>query len=443
MQTTIVAGGIPAGLMPGAAAEGDAVAIEGADFAALLMAQIQGQGDAGLALPLAVMEIKEDLTLPTDGVDRDVKAEIPQDLFAQVSVDPLAQGVVPVADFSLAVDGGVTQDVKTDTSLEQAVELVLDPAQLGAVAVMASPLLPNVVQPKPVNAGDRSSVSLSPAIKLVESGRAAPLPPLDADAAAVDEGRNVAFSGLPVQPKPNVSSPVQVKAAEFAVGDRFLPSDLGVKVVDAGLKSLPPETLQQSKVASGDASAAALKSFSPDILRLPDATPSTAPVMLPSHQMTVVAETRGNVMATVQVPVGNAGWDNALGQKVVWMVGQQQQVAELHLNPPHLGPMEVRLSISNDQVSALFVSHQPAVREAIEAAMPRLREILADSGMMLGNATVSSDSLPRQQQPSGGEGQSGMISRPDTTFLENTPVSLARDVLSLRSDGRGMVDLFA
>lgn len=432
--------------MPGATVEGDVAAIEGVDFAALLMAQIQGQDDTGLALPLAVSKVTEDLTLPTDGVALDIKAEIPQDLFAQLTVEPLPQGVVPVANFSLVAGDVVTQDVaKTDTTQEQAVELVLDPAQLGAVPMMASPLSPNVVQPKPVNAGDRPSVSLSPAIKLVEGSRAASLPPLDADADAVaaDEGRNVAFSGVPVLLKPNVSSPVQVKAAEFAVDDKFLPADLGVKVVDSGLKSLPPESLQQSRVAAGDTSATALKSFSPDILRLPDATPPAAPVMLPSHQMTAVAEARGNLTATVQVPVGNAGWDNALGQKVVWMAGQQQQVAELHLNPPHLGPMEVRLSISNDQVSALFVSHQPAVREAIEAAMPRLREILADSGMMLGNATVSSDSLPRQQQPSSGEEQSGMISRPDVTFLENSPAPLARGVLSLRSDGRGMVDLFA
>jgi flagellar hook-length control protein FliK len=104
--------------------------------------------------------------------------------------------------------------------------------------------------------------------------------------------------------------------------------------------------------------------------------------------------------------------------------------------------MEIRLSISNDQVSALFVSHQPAVREAIEAAMPRLREMFAESGMMLGNASVTSDSLP-QHQASGREAQSGAASRSGFTETENASVPPARGVLSLRGDGLGRVDLFA
>ena len=84
--------------------------------------------------------------------------------------------------------------------------------------------------------------------------------------------------------------------------------------------------------------------------------------------------------------VGSAEWGGAVGEKMVWMANQSHQVAELHLNPPNLGPLEVRLTINNDQASALFVSHHSAVREAIETALPRLREMLADNGIMLGNA---------------------------------------------------------
>lgn len=94
--------------------------------------------------------------------------------------------------------------------------------------------------------------------------------------------------------------------------------------------------------------------------------------------------------------VGAPGWDEALGQKVVWLVSQQQQVAELHLNPPDLGPLEVVLTVSNDQASALFVSPHASVREAIESALPRLREMMAENGITLGNATVSDDSFQGQ-----------------------------------------------
>ncbi|PWB55339.1 MAG: hypothetical protein C3F18_05805 [Nitrosomonadales bacterium] len=178
--------------------------------------------------------------------------------------------------------------------------------------------------------------------------------------------------------------------------------------------------------------------------RIPEIPGNAMPAaMAASHAPAAEAKPLTLPPATLQAPVGTTGWGDALGQKVVWMAGQQTQVAELHLNPPHLGPMEVRLSVSNDQVSALFVSHQPAVREAIEAAMPRLREMFADSGMTLGNATVSSDSLP-QQQPSGHEGRPGSSRQPEFSAMGNMlpPLNMG-GVISLRHDGSGMVDLFA
>lgn len=97
-------------------------------------------------------------------------------------------------------------------------------------------------------------------------------------------------------------------------------------------------------------------------------------------------------------PVGTPGWGGDLGQKVVWMVGQQKQSAELQLNPPQLGPLEVRLTLNQDQMTATFVSHHAAVREAIETALPRLREMLADNGIALGNVMVGAESFAQQQQ---------------------------------------------
>ena len=72
------------------------------------------------------------------------------------------------------------------------------------------------------------------------------------------------------------------------------------------------------------------------------------------------------------------------------MVSQQQQVAELSLNPPDLGPLQIVLTVDNDQASAMFVSNNADVRQALEAALPRLKEMMADSGISLGNTTISS-----------------------------------------------------
>jgi flagellar hook-length control protein FliK len=102
-------------------------------------------------------------------------------------------------------------------------------------------------------------------------------------------------------------------------------------------------------------------------------------------------------MQDLQTPVGNSGWGEALGQRVLLMVSSQEQVAELSLNPPDLGPLQVTLSISNDQATATFVSQHADVRQALEAALPRLKEMMAESGINLGGASVSSGDGSQQQ----------------------------------------------
>jgi flagellar hook-length control protein FliK len=102
-------------------------------------------------------------------------------------------------------------------------------------------------------------------------------------------------------------------------------------------------------------------------------------------------------MQDLQTPVGASGWDEALSQRVLLMVSGQEQVAELSLNPPDLGPLQVTLSISNDQATATFVSQHADVRQALEAALPRLKEMMAESGINLGGASVSSGDGSQQQ----------------------------------------------
>ena len=115
--------------------------------------------------------------------------------------------------------------------------------------------------------------------------------------------------------------------------------------------------------------------------------------------------------------VGTPAWDQQLGQKVVWMAAGGDQSATLTLNPPDLGPVQVVLTVTNDQADAAFMSAQPEVRQALEAAMPRLREMMSEAGIAFGNATVSAGT-PEQQHhgeraASGerrGNGQGGGVS---------------------------------
>jgi flagellar hook-length control protein FliK len=106
--------------------------------------------------------------------------------------------------------------------------------------------------------------------------------------------------------------------------------------------------------------------------------------------------------------VGSNEWGKALSQQVVHMGNAGQQVAELQLNPPGLGPLKVTLSMNDQQIQAMFVSAHSSVRAAVEAALPQLRATLAESGISLGNTSVGAES---QQQTAFTNGQDGQRER--------------------------------
>jgi len=114
-------------------------------------------------------------------------------------------------------------------------------------------------------------------------------------------------------------------------------------------------------------------------------------------QVSSAANLNSPIPLSVDMPVTNNAWADEFSQKITWVATQHGQSAELHLNPPQLGPLDVLIKVNGDQATALFTSPHAVVRDAIEQALPKLREMLADNGIMLGNATVS-DQSPREQQ---------------------------------------------
>lgn len=105
-------------------------------------------------------------------------------------------------------------------------------------------------------------------------------------------------------------------------------------------------------------------------------------------------------------PVGDSRWGEAVAQRVSLMLGQKEQQIEMQLNPPQLGPMEVRLTLGQEQASVVFASQHAAVREALAAATPRLTALLADQGIHLVNVQVASDSLQQHAQEQSRQQQS-------------------------------------
>lgn len=148
----------------------------------------------------------------------------------------------------------------------------------------------------------------------------------------------------------------------------------------------------------------------------------------------------------VQTPVGAHGWDGEVSDRLVWMVGRQQQRAELVLNPPQMGRIEVTIATSDGQTSALFVSANPEVRDALEAALPRLRELLADAGINLGQAQVGADSGNNAGDSStnGAENRDNSARGPSKDELSpGNGILRQLDAPQWLKRGSGLVDIFA
>lgn len=94
------------------------------------------------------------------------------------------------------------------------------------------------------------------------------------------------------------------------------------------------------------------------------------------------------VTASLEVPMGEASWERGLGEKILWMAGRSSQSASIQLNPRHLGPIDIQLSLQHDQASVTFSAQHAVVRDALEAAIPRLREMFADNNLQLVNVDV-------------------------------------------------------
>ena len=184
--------------------------------------------------------------------------------------------------------------------------------------------------------------------------------------------------------------------------------------------------------------------------RLHDSTAALKETASPETFTNLVAQTNAlqNAQAAGAVPtdrlsarVGTPAWDNQVGQKVIWMVGGEEQSATLELNPPDLGPVQVVLNVSNDMASVTFSSQQLEVRQALENSLPRLREMMSESGIALGNASVNSGNNGNEQQGQQGSGRSGNgggAGGGDSAVAEVTP----RQRTSILG-GAGAVDTFA
>jgi len=111
--------------------------------------------------------------------------------------------------------------------------------------------------------------------------------------------------------------------------------------------------------------------------------------------------------------------------------------------------MQVVINVNKTQADATFIASNPEVKQALEAAMPKLREMMDQAGIQLGQANVSTG-MPNQNQQAfnqpqgsgnsgnaarGGNGNGGVNGQSGGAIGTVTPAAVS-------SSGQGLVDTF-
>jgi len=158
-------------------------------------------------------------------------------------------------------------------------------------------------------------------------------------------------------------------------------------------------------------------------------------------QTSPVPESRDTSL-TVKTSFHDQSWGTDFSQKVVWLVSNDKQSAQLTLNPPQMGPIDISITVDKGNATASFASANADVREAIETALPRLREMFANAGIQLGQTNVGAESFQQQAaNDSANYGSSRWVSDNAILGADSTGSLSVRAFAA--QQGNGMVDIFA
>lgn len=224
-------------------------------------------------------------------------------------------------------------------------------------------------------------------------------------------------------------------------GDRMMPEPLAVKA-----NSQEAGGIFEKLMGNGKAAATAAPSVQAANIAV-EMDAGEKPTVFANHLATSSAAgtTAGHAVNTahpsVAAPLHSPAWPQQFGDKIVWLARNEQQIAQLNINPPQLGPVQVTVNLNGDQANIVFTSPHAEVRQAIESAMPQLKDMLSAAGINLGQANVG----PNLQQQ---RGDTPFGDTNGTRFADENAILPANEkgasaAATVVQRGRGLIDLFA
>ncbi len=154
--------------------------------------------------------------------------------------------------------------------------------------------------------------------------------------------------------------------------------------------ALDEQSLMKAEIAKPETKSSFSENLSVSELALKEAKSSIG--VKPADFAKTLAAEKLPLRETIELPVSHKNWGEALAEKTALLVGQKGNFARLNLVPHNLGPLEVRVQLQGETSSLEFIAVNPATKDAIESAIPRLREMFESGGLALGDVNVNSQS---------------------------------------------------
>ncbi len=172
----------------------------------------------------------------------------------------------------------------------------------------------------------------------------------------------------------------------------------------------------------------AAKSDSSSSIR--DASPLVATTQRPASRPINIQQ--GNAQFTMpnQAKAGQPQWQTAVAERVAIMATQRLTSAEIQLDPPELGQLQVRVTLNQEQASVSFASQHAVVREALDQTAQKLRDMFDAEGLNLVDVDVSDQSFQQQGEAgNGGSGQGDTNGENDGIAEEPVQVKIAQGLV--------------
>lgn len=158
----------------------------------------------------------------------------------------------------------------------------------------------------------------------------------------------------------------------------------------------------------------------------------------PTMQQPVAAQAAAPAHAlAVNAQVGTPTFGQELGQQVAWLGGQDVKQARIRLNPEDLGPLDVKVSVTQSHVDVSFIVQHPQAVHAVQQTLTQLDSMLAQHGLTLGQTQVGQGG---SGHASGQGAPSGSSASGDAESADGGAIA---SVESAVVTGVGLLDTFA